>query len=179
MKKHNQHITHHGFSLIEVLVTLLVLSIGLLGLAGLQGRSLMNTNESFARSTVTNLSNDIINRMTANRTSAIITNTGANPYHTNIAGAKSSDENDCDAIATCTPAQLAAFDLNTWDNALADQLENGEGVVCFDSTPNDLDASPDDGRCDDNGPVFAIKIWWGPLDNNDVPTNSFVTSYQP
>lgn len=167
-----------GFSLIEILVTLLVLSIGLLGLAGLQGQSLTNNNESFARSTVTNLSNDIINRMAANRASAITAPPGG--YSINIAKSKSIQALDCETATGCTPGDTIGHDLYIWDDALATQLENGVGLVCFDSTPNDNDALPADGKCDNVGPVYAIKIWWGPDNNNDnVPDNSFVTSYQP
>lgn len=175
MKVFNKSKYQAGFSLIEVLVTLLVLSIGLLGLAGLQGRSLINSNESYHRSTVTNLSNDIINRMTANRVSAL--NAG---YHTNTAGGLSIEAVDCDTATGCSAGDLIGHDLFSWDADLNAQLESGQGLVCLDSTPNDNDASPNDGRCDTIGPVYAIKIWWGPdLDNDNVPDFSFVTSYQP
>ncbi|MCQ4347664.1 type IV pilus modification protein PilV [Pseudomonas stutzeri] len=59
-----------GFSLIEILVTLLILAIGLLGLAGLQTRMLTTELESFQRSQALVLAQDMVNRINANRVAA-------------------------------------------------------------------------------------------------------------
>ncbi len=56
-----------GFSLIEVMVTMLIVSIGLLGIAGIIMTSLKNSQSSYGRSQATLLANDIIDRMRANR----------------------------------------------------------------------------------------------------------------
>ncbi len=66
-KKHRSR----GFTLLEVLVAMVVLSVGLLGLSGLQTSSLRNNHSAFLRSQATLVSNDIIDRMRANRDSAI------------------------------------------------------------------------------------------------------------
>ncbi len=60
-----------GATLIEVLIAIVILSIGLLGLAGLQATSIKSNEGSYYRSQATILSNDIIDRMRANRTAAI------------------------------------------------------------------------------------------------------------
>ncbi|PTN38085.1 type IV pilus modification protein PilV [Desulfonatronum sp. SC1] len=62
--------TPRGFSLLEVLVGLLILAIGLLGLAALQVRSLQHNNDAYFRSQATLMSYDIIDRMRANRPNA-------------------------------------------------------------------------------------------------------------
>jgi type IV pilus assembly protein PilV len=59
-----------GFSLVEVLISIVVLSIGLLGAAGLMGASLRNTNTAYYRSQATVLADDILDRMRANITAA-------------------------------------------------------------------------------------------------------------
>jgi type IV pilus assembly protein PilV len=56
-----------GVTLLEVLVSVLVLSVGLLGYAGLQMISLKNNNSAYQRSQATLLTNDIMDRMRANR----------------------------------------------------------------------------------------------------------------
>ena len=56
-----------GFTLIEVLIAIIVLSIGLLGLAGLQLTSLRNSNSAYTRSQAVILSYDIVDRIRANR----------------------------------------------------------------------------------------------------------------
>ncbi len=168
----NHRNIENGFTLIEVLVTLLILSIGLLGLAGLQGQSLLTNNQAYVRSTATALSNDIIHRMRTSRASAII-----GDYDQSIAGEFSILETDCEDATGCTDAQMAGTDLFRWDAALLAGLENGAGVVCIDSTPNDPAATPINPLCDGTGPVYAIKIFWGPT--AAAPESSFISSHQP
>lgn len=59
-----------GFTLLELLVALLVLSFGLLGMAGLQATGLRNNNNALQRTHASVLALDIIERMRANRTAA-------------------------------------------------------------------------------------------------------------
>ena len=59
-----------GFSLLEVLISIVILSIGLLGTAGLMGASLRSTNTAYYRSQATVLADDIMDRMRANITQA-------------------------------------------------------------------------------------------------------------
>lgn len=61
-----------GFSLIEVLVAVLVLAIGLLGLAGLQLTGLKSNHSAYVRSQAALLAYDITERMRANRAAALV-----------------------------------------------------------------------------------------------------------
>lgn len=63
-----QRTDQKGFSLIEVLIAVLVLAIGLLGLASLQLKSIQTNQQSYYLSQVDNYLNDIVNRMRANST---------------------------------------------------------------------------------------------------------------
>jgi len=54
-----------GFTLIEILITLVILSIGLLGVAALQLKSLQGSHASYERSVVTLQSRDLVERMWA------------------------------------------------------------------------------------------------------------------
>jgi len=183
MHRHNKT---NGFSLLEVLITILVLSIGLLGLASLQAQSLRSNNNASQGSAATALANEIINRMRTNRASAA---TAAGAYSENSAGQLGLLIPACDTPAGCTAANQVLHDLAQWDAAIAAALPSGipppAGVVCRDSTPNDLaTATPAAPTCDGNGPVYAIKIWWGPdllptgTNGDGVPDFSFVTSHQ-
>jgi len=60
-----------GFTMIEILVALVVLSIGLLGVAGLQITGLQGGNSSYLRSQANLYAQDIIERMRANRNAAV------------------------------------------------------------------------------------------------------------
>jgi type IV pilus assembly protein PilV len=148
-----------GFTLVEALVSVLIMSIGLLGVAGLQTRSLGSTNTASKRSQAVLLASDLADRMRANRVAADLT---AASNYTNIAAA----DNACRAAhyththnpAVCTPVQLAADDLQDWNTRIAALLPTGSGVVCQDSTPNDGVVGA--AACDGVGSAYAIKIFW-------------------
>jgi type IV pilus assembly protein PilV len=115
-KKHNA-----GFTMIEVLITLIILSLGLLGLAGMQATGLKSNHEAYMRSQATLLAYDMSDRMRAN-----MAGVSAGNYN-NISGIPQS-YTDCESNA-CTPAQMAVFDTYQWNTALADKLPSGQGTV--------------------------------------------------
>jgi type IV pilus assembly protein PilV len=158
-----------GFTLLEVLIAVVILSIGLLGLAGLQATSLRNNQDALMRSQETLLAYDMIDRMRANMPAV-----NAGDYHLPTA----TQDTDCTATTGCTLAEMADHDYFEWNAAIAASLPGGEGVVCVDSTPQDGTgtASP---ACDNSGTLFAIKLWWD--DDRDPATadQRFTTSFQP
>lgn len=106
---------HDGFSLIEVLVALFVLSIGLLGLAALQTTGLRFNHQSYQRTQAVMLSYDIIDRIRANPVGL-----QAGVYDSVPPGPPGGYP-DCTA-ATCTPTDMANYDVGTWKTALLAQL---------------------------------------------------------
>ena len=103
---------HQGFSLIEVLVALLVLSIGLLGLAALQTTSLQYNTGSYHRTQATFLAYDIIDRMRANGDA--IANADGTGYDQPVSTNVASSTNCNTPTANCTSAQLALYDVSNW-----------------------------------------------------------------
>ena len=101
-----------GFTLIEVLVAVLILSIGLLGLAALQTTSLRSNHRSLLRSQATLLSYEIVGRMRANRNVAL-----GGDYDTAFADG-----------APTTPATRAELDLANWKAGVG-TLPGGEGAI--------------------------------------------------
>lgn len=99
-----------GFTLIETLVALTVLSIGLLGLASLQVQALRYNTDAYLRTQATTLAYDILDRMRAN-------NTGAASGSYVSSAVPTATPKDCDSVA-CTSAELAVYDLNRWYTAL-------------------------------------------------------------
>jgi type IV pilus assembly protein PilV len=111
---------HRGFTLLEVLVTLVVLAFGLLGIAGVIANGMKTTHSAYSRSQASWLANDIIDRMRGNRATA----EGAGlPY--NIAVDAVLDMSD---VSTVPKADLVA-----WRQALADELPSGTGGVNVDA----------------------------------------------
>ncbi len=119
-----------GVGLLEVLVTLVIVSISALGMVGLQSKSLQHNQTSYLRSQAAFLVNDMMERIRSNRSLAS-TSTGysvlANQYE-----ATACDQNEypsqCETAA-CTRSELAEYDLKQWKFSLACQLPEGKGSV--------------------------------------------------
>ena len=162
-----------GFTLVEVLVAALLLSIGLVGLAGLQAAALSNNQSSFMRSQVTALAYDLADRMRSN-----IVGSNANAYDPATAAVVAT----CKSNVGCTPLELAQNDLAEWNAAITTYLPMGQGWVCIDSTPKD-GASAANPQCDGNGTQFTVKIWWdddrdGVINMTAVNTERLTITYQ-
>lgn len=118
MKKKISKKTQFGVGLIEVLVTLLVLSTSLLALAAMQMRSLQFNQGAYLRSQANIYAYDMLDRMRLN-----ITNI-AN-YESGLAAV------DTAAAPVTTP--LAAADLDAWRRNIAATLPNGRGGIDCDA----------------------------------------------
>jgi type IV pilus assembly protein PilV len=108
---------HKGFTLVEVLVALVVMSVGMLGIAALYLEGLRAGRTALYRTTAVNLAADMADRIRANRNAGIAyagTGPGADDACTN-------------GPADCTAAQLAEDDWFDWSNELNAQLPEGAG----------------------------------------------------
>ncbi|HTC38871.1 MAG TPA: type IV pilus modification protein PilV [Steroidobacteraceae bacterium] len=123
-----------GFTLVEVLVSLVVLSIGLLGIAKLMLFSSHSNDSAYLRSQATALAYEILDDMRANRQEAIIAGT----YNTAAAVPAAVPGALCIGVGSCTtPTQLALYDLYQWGLHLnansgaapPGALPNGQGSV--------------------------------------------------
>lgn len=114
-----------GAGLIEVLVAVLILGIGLLGLAGLQTQSLRFNTDSYYRTQATLLANDIMDRMRANKENART----ANNYAIKISEPDPSVSKTKCETAACSASDLAKFDIVQWRAQLASVLPSGIGEV--------------------------------------------------
>lgn len=102
---------HRGFSLLEVLIAVLVLSVGLLGMAGLQLNAMKFNQTAAVRTHATVLAYDIADRMRANRA---VAKSGGYVIAS-------------DAVASGT--SVAQTDLGNWKDALDRHLPGGQGAV--------------------------------------------------
>jgi len=126
MNKINLASSQSGFGLIEALVSLLVISIGLLGVAALQITSLSQAASAQWHSQAAWYTYDMADRIHANRRAMM----EYDSIDTNDA------PTDADCMAnTCTPAQMADADAADWAE-LVQNLPSGRGVI--DATGNAL-----------------------------------------
>ena len=116
-----------GFSLIEVLISLVILSVGLLGIAAMVSVSMKSKGSSYLRTQALAQSSAIIDRMRANRATAITGGYNCNDIRGTVtcpSGALT--QQTCNGTAnTCTPAQIAAMDMYEWTQDLQNLLGNG------------------------------------------------------
>ena len=110
-----------GFSLIEVLITILVVSFGLLGMAALIVSGARSNNIAHYRSIASKQTEDIADRMRANL--AGVTAGAYNALTTTIPASS-----DC-LTNTCNAAQVAAYDHAQWNTANFRLLPSGAGTV--------------------------------------------------
>jgi type IV pilus assembly protein PilV len=151
-----------GFTMLEVLVSILVIAVGLLGMAGLQMQSLRAGHSAYYRSIATQLAYDMGDRMRGNLSGVL-----ANGYNrTGIATDYATAVANCNTTAGCVAADLAKNDAYEWQQMVQTLLPGGEAIICIDSTPNDGTSGAAHG-CDgvtpanvNERPLHAIKIWW-------------------
>lgn len=144
--------SQHGASLIEVLVTIVILAIGLLGIAGLQATSVQSNYSAYYRSQATLLAYDLGDRMRANRTVGL-----ASSSDSGFPASSSSN------AVTGTQAQK---DKAQWLNSLALQLPDGTGMIAKSGTTLTISVRWNDNRGriknaagDDSGDNTAIETF--------------------
>ncbi|HET9034244.1 MAG TPA: type IV pilus modification protein PilV [Dokdonella sp.] len=108
-------ISMRGFTLLEVLIALLVLSFGLLGLAALQAYAVKANQSANFRSQATSLANMMLDNIRANRV--------------NLGDYYSDDYDDTACTSTPPTSSPAAFELAEWQRTIRCQLPNGRGAV--------------------------------------------------
>lgn len=146
-----------GFSLIEVLVALVVLSIGMMGVAALFMDSLRNSGSAIYRTRAVNLAEDMADRIRANQSAA------ANYVASTSDSGTNNNCNDSNAAAAtaCTPVQMAAHDIFTWKQMITNAqtgLPAGEASIARNAATNP--------------PTYTITVQWSEQDEifNNVLT---------
>ena len=152
--------TSKGFSLVEVLIALIVMSVGMLGIAGLYVQSMQAGRTSMLRHHAVNLAGDIADRIRANPTAGAA-------YR-----ATSGADNNCVAQdLDCSVAQMAAHDIFLWQQQAAEFLPamadgSQQVIIAFDA-----EATP---------PTYSITVRWDePTPDNNPPFYSIAVSVNP
>lgn len=112
-----------GFTLVEVLVALVVLAVGMLGLAVLLVEGLQGSRTAIEHTQAVNLAADIAERMRSNRAAASAYDTAEGTPEPRIDAA-------CEVAAgPCDPRAMASHDLRRWLDEVAATLPDGRGSV--------------------------------------------------
>lgn len=143
-----------GVGMIDVLIALVVLSIGLLGLAGLQATGLRYNHGAYLRTQATLLAYGMADRMRAN-----IAGVTAGSYNSLLtSGTPPAASTNC-TTSVCSSVQMADYDAAQWEADVQALLPSGKGVVTPDNT----------------GDYTITVSWTGPGGNS----TSFATMFHP
>jgi type IV pilus assembly protein PilV len=148
-----------GFTLVEVLVAVLVLSLGVLGAAGMQAASLRSNREARAQEVGTRLATELAELMRANHMLASQKSAAANPYLLDFANQAPAAGANCFTASSCNTAlAIAQRDVADWAQRAAQVLPGIRVKVCFDAAPT-AGGLPE-WACDGNGDTLYVKIGW-------------------
>lgn len=151
-----------GVSLIESLVAITVMALGILGILGVQMRTLSDTQTSVRRAQAIRLIEDIGERMKLNPNALA----NINAYVTTFAATPTVP----DCSAGCDPAKLAAYDVATWKKTVKENLPLGQASIFIPPAESALAAGL--------GRQLGVMIAWreNERDTSDAFKNSIDTT---
>ena len=122
---------HRGFSLLEVLVALVILSVGMLGVLTLQVKGLQFSQSAMTNTHAVNAAGDMADRIRANPGVA------ASDYNSSFSDGGTMPATLCADIkgtsvnVGCSPTNMGSFDIWQWKDQLknSSNLPNGEGAI--------------------------------------------------
>jgi len=155
-----------GFTLLEVLVAIVVLSFGVLGVVGLQAAALQSNKEARYQSAAVALGRELGDMMRGNKDVALNTTSTQNPYLVDFSGTLPTTTADCFTAACATTLAVAQFNMREWLKQVQTALPGARVVVCFDDSPYGSDGRPEwDCNSTGNG-IAVVKIGWTRQSNN-------------
>ncbi|USE37527.1 type IV pilus modification protein PilV [Endozoicomonas sp. SCSIO W0465] len=123
---------NQGVGLIEVLISLLVITIGILGMAGVHSSSLQYNQSSYVQSQATFLATDMLDRIQANNhlaKSGASYQVGLNDLEYSQC-VESGYPDSCEA-GNCSPEEMAAYDILQWKFQLRCQIPGSQGSITY------------------------------------------------
>lgn len=148
-----------GFTLIEVLVSVLILLVGMLGVVGMQMLSLQANQGAYFRSQAVYIASEILDAMRANPTAAA---DYVGTYPTDGGGANTVPADPaCQGALGCTPQQAAEQDIHFWARHFAD-VDNLVGATFRPSIPNARAIITQDGD------EYTVQVNWTEREFDDT-----------
>ena len=162
-----------GFTMLEVLMSILIVGVGMLALAGMQGRTLKTVREAEQQGVAAMLAAEVSDAMRANsnavkNASGSVTEDWTNYVESSYSDHTTAPSTLCNAAtgSPCTSAQMAAYDLYQFKNNLAtafsDSSQNNvRAIVCRDSNASSTINFDDSklGGCT-GGSKLMVRVAW-------------------
>ena len=152
-----------GFSLVEVLVSIVVLTFGILGMVGIQAAALQSNKEARLQASAVSLAMEMADMIRGNKAVGVLT--ASNPYlgtfSSPLAATTTSTCLNVSSTAACaSAAAVADSQMTEWLSRVDSQLPGARVAVCFDSAPFDADGLPQWACTAGTDGVIVVKIGW-------------------
>ena len=152
-----------GFSILEVLISLIILSLGLIGAVGMQATAMQSNKEARNLAIATTFGRELAERMRGNNSVSIQTTTSNNPYLLDVTLASSTSiptpAVNCFVLGCPIVKDAASWDVADWQKRVQAALPSARVKVCFDQTPFDS-AGKAQWDCTSNGDIAVLKMSW-------------------
>lgn len=148
--------SQRGITLIESLVAILVAALGILGILGVQMRTLTDTQTSVRRAQAIALIDDLGERLTVNPNALAALGSYVADFSTNPAPTPTACEN-----AACNRTQLASYDLAMWKQAVSDTLPLGRAEIFV---------APGETAVTNNRRLLGVMVAWRENERADADT---------
>lgn len=168
-----------GFNLLEILIAIVVLSVGLLGLASLQMQGSDSTNGAYYRSQASLIANELAERMHINRSAvdnndyAAINIINSQDFINNTPAPRACDTHLNVTALDCNSTEMATFDIYHSVSNINDRLPTGTLTI----TCNDIDNA--DADVCSNGSVHTINVSWNDVDDGNTVASGININVTP
>ena len=164
-----------GFSILEVLIAIIILSIGMLGAVGMQAAAMQANKETRNQAAASTLGRDLAEKMRGNHTVAVKTLATDNPYlfDATLSSAIATPAVNCFTTGCPTATDAATWDVADWQGRVQTALPTPRVKVCFDNDPFDSAGKPR-WDCVSGGDVTVLKMSW--TRSNTAGTLEFAAS---
>jgi type IV pilus assembly protein PilV len=175
---------NNGFSLIEVLISVFVLTVGVIGALGMHMSALRTTQQSVFHSNALHLAIEMADKMHTN-IDPMHSADKDNPYlqidHQSVSSVSGETQVNCySGGGYCDAQQLAQFDIAEWLSRIDTALPGGRVRICRDAAPWDSAMQTYDWNCSSSTSAapIVIKIGWPDKNQEGVPANG-MQSFAP
>lgn len=158
-----------GFSLVEILVSIVVLSFGLLGMVSMQAAALKSNREARLQSSAIVLARELADMMRGNKAESVLTAANGNPYlgSFNTSPLAATTPTYCLNVATGTTAcalppshDIGNAQMTEWLARVDAELPGARINICFDTAPFDSNGLPQWACTAGTGGMVVIKMGW-------------------
>jgi len=157
-----------GVGLLEVLITIVLLSIGFLAAARMQVEGLRFSQSAYYQSQAYFLANDMINRMRTNSDGV------KDGEYDDIKTSSDTVDPGC-ADKACNPKQLAQQDVYEWGGDFHSRNEKAKNFIPALPSSADIKASASVNAVNDD--IWMVKLVWSEIINGDIEKQTLSVNF--